>query len=403
MRRVELLSPAGNLEKLAYAYAYGADAAYIGIPGFSLRAQAENFTSAEADKVRALKGNHRLYCALNIFFTDDDMQALARLLPELRSFGFDAFIISDIGVIDSIRREYPDTEIHLSTQANCLNTEAAKRYAAMGVSRIIPGRELSLEQIKRLKDGVPEMEIETFVHGAMCLAYSGRCFLSAYMAGRSANAGACAHSCRWSYRVLEEKERPGEYFPVIGGGSFTTILSSKDLCLIDHLDELADAGIDAFKIEGRMKSLYYTAVTTRAYRKAIDSLMGEEVPFLDEYRNDLQRISHREYSTGFYFAEGRTQEPCGRSYVEEYLFLGTIGEETAPGLFRLHARNRIVTGERIEYIGPDIPSIPDDRFAILDQEGNETARADHGKEYYLRTEKPVGPGWIVRQRLTERS
>ncbi len=379
MRRVELLSPAGNLEKLAYAYAYGADAAYIGIPGFSLRAQAENFTSAEADKVRALKGNHRLYCALNIFFTDDDMQALARLLPELRSFGFDAFIISDIGVIDSIRREYPDTEIHLSTQANCLNTEAAKRYAAMGVSRIIPGRELSLEQIKRLTDGVPEMEIETFVPGAMCLA------------------------CRWSYRVLEEKERPGEYFPVIGGGSFTTILSSKDLCLIDHLDELADAGIDAFKIEGRMKSLYYTAVTTRAYRKAIDSLMGEEVPFLDEYRNDLQRISHREYSTGFYFAEGRTQEPCGRSYVEEYLFLGTIGEETAPGLFRLHARNRIVTGERIEYIGPDIPSIPDDRFAILDQEGNETARADHGKEYYLRTEKPVGPGWIVRQRLTERS
>ncbi len=242
MKRIELLSPAKNLEKLSYAYLYGADAVYIGIPGFSLRAQADNFSPEEGERVRAIKGNRKLYCAVNIYFTDDDRKNLAALLPDLRGFGFDAFIVSDIGIIDLIRKEFPGAGIHLSTQANCMNAPAARLYASMGISRIIPGRELTLDRIRRLKNEVPEMEIETFVHGAMCLAYSGRCFLSAYMADRSANAGECAHSCRWKYRVLEEQERPGEYFPVIEDDKFTTILSSRDLCLIDHLAELAEEG-----------------------------------------------------------------------------------------------------------------------------------------------------------------
>ena len=282
---MELLSPAGSIEKLYYAYAYGADAAYIGIRNFSLRAKADNFKTDEHLEIKKIKKDKKLYVALNIFFHNSDLYNLEKSIDYISEYPVDAFIISDIGVLPLVKKYFPDTELHLSTQANCINTEAARIYRDMGFTRIIPGRELSLSEISEIKKALPDLEMEVFVHGAMCLAYSGRCFLSKYLADRSANQGDCAHSCRWQYRVLEESERQGEYFPVIEGENFTSVMSSKDICMIDHLEELKSAGVDSLKIEGRMKSIYYTAVVSRAYRKMIDSIGGKKIDNLDDYVN----------------------------------------------------------------------------------------------------------------------
>ncbi|TVR34082.1 MAG: U32 family peptidase [Spirochaetaceae bacterium] len=279
---MELLSPAGNSEKLRWAYLWGADAAYIGLHGFSLRSRADNFGLQEFAELKRIKAGRRLYCALNIYFFDHDIAALERALEQVDHGIFDAFIVSDLGILPTLRRRFPDTELHLSTQANCVNSEAARFYRDLGFSRVVPGRELSLAQIAAIKNTVPDLQLEVFAHGAMCLAYSGRCFLSRWMSDRSANQGDCAHSCRWNYRlgvdplVLEEQQRPGEYYPIIEADDFTEILSSRDLCMIDHLAPLRDAGVDSLKIEGRMKSVYYTAVVTRAYRAALDALSAPD-------------------------------------------------------------------------------------------------------------------------------
>ncbi|MCK5154114.1 MAG: U32 family peptidase, partial [Spirochaetales bacterium] len=242
---MELLAPAGNMEKLYYAYKYGADAAYIGIKNFSLRAKADNFSKDEWNRIEEVKGDKKLFGALNIFFHNEDLRTLEENIDYLKLYPFDAFIISDLGVLPVLRKYFPDIPLHLSTQANCINKESAKVYTDLGFSRIILGRETPLNEIKEIRDYLPEIEIEAFVHGAMCIAYSGRCFLSKDMSDRSANQGDCAHSCRWNYRVLEEKQRPGEYMPVVQGENFTTIMSSKDMCLIDHLDKFKDAGVDS--------------------------------------------------------------------------------------------------------------------------------------------------------------
>ena len=290
---MELLSPAGSIEKLFYAYEYGADAAYIGLKNFSLRAKADNFNTDEYNVVKKIKKNKKLYAALNIYFHDSDIKLLEQEIEYISLYPIDAFIISDLGILPLLQKHFPGKEFHLSTQANCVNSNSAKLYRDMGFSRIIPGRELSLKEIETIKNSVENLEIEVFAHGAMCLAYSGRCFLSKYLAGRSANKGDCTHSCRWQYRVLEESERKGEFFPVIEGENFTSILSSKDICMIDHLQDLKNAGVDSLKIEGRMKSVYYTAVITRAYRKALDSLDGKKVENPEIYKNDLFKVSHR--------------------------------------------------------------------------------------------------------------
>jgi len=395
---MELLSPAGNKEKLSYAYAYGADAAYIGIKNFSLRAMADNFDTEESDEIARIKGSKKLYCALNIFFHNNEITELEKNLEAVGKYPFDAFIVSDLGIVPLLRKYFPHTELHLSTQANCTNAEAAKMYRDLGFTRIIPGRELSLTEIAEIKNKVPELEVECFVHGAMCLAYSGRCFLSAWMTDRSANSGSCTHSCRWQYRLLEEEQRPGEYFPVIEGDKFTTILSSKDLCMIDYLNDLKNAGIDSLKIEGRMKSLYYTAVVTRAYRKMLDSLKGVEVSHLDEYRSDIFKVSHREFTTGFYFGKKDIEVPTEISYKREYLFLGTVGKETAtPGIYELNTKNQIKTGEYIEYIGPDIPALGEASFMLYDENMDKIEKADHGKVQFLQTECRVEPGYIIRK------
>ena len=395
---MELLSPAGNIEKLYYAYEYGADAAYIGIKNFSLRAKADNFSADEYEAIRRVKGNKKLYTALNIYFHDSDIETLEKESDYIHQYPLDGFIVSDIGILGFLKKNFPDKELHLSTQANCVNTEAAKMYRDMGIKRIVLGRELSLKEIEAIKNNVPDLEIEVFAHGAMCLAYSGRCFLSKYLADRSANQGDCAHSCRWQYRVLEESERPGEYFPVVQGENFTSILSSKDLCMIDHLKELKDAGVDSIKIEGRMKSIYYTAVITRAYRKQLDYIEGisEEDP--KPYVDEIFKVSHREFSTGFYYGRDEIEMPTFRSYMSEAQFLGSIEDPVGEGIYRLDVKNQILASDSIEYIGPDLLYLKDQGFTLLDEDMQEVPKTDHGKIAYIRTDKKLKKGYIIRKK-----
>ena len=395
---MELLAPAGNIEKLKTAYRFGADAVYIGLKNFSLRTRADNFSKNEHEELRRLKGVRKLYCALNIYFHNADLRRLEEDLDFISEYPFDAFIISDPGVIRLLKKRFPETELHLSTQANCTNGEAARLYRDLGFSRIITGREVSLKEIAEIKRAVPEVEIEAFVHGAMCLAYSGRCFLSSWMTGRSANSGDCAHSCRWQYRVLEEKERPGEYFPVEEGADFATILSSKDLCLIDHLEAFQDAGVDSLKIEGRMKSVYYTAVVTRAYRKALDALAGKTVENLSAYREELFNVSHREFTTGFYFDRADVEKSTEKSYRREYLFLGTVTERIGNMRYRIEVKNSIRTGDSLEFIGPDLLHESDSGFRLLDESFETVTQADHGKTCILETKVPLAEGDILRRR-----
>jgi len=412
---MELLSPAGSIEKLYYAYEYGADAAYIGLKNFSLRAKADNFNSDEHLKILEIKKNKKLYAALNIYFHDRDIEQLEKDIEYISLYPIDAFIISDPGLLPVLKKYFPDTELHLSTQANCVNTNSARLYRDLGFSRIIPGRELSLNEIEAIKNNVDNLEIEVFVHGAMCLAYSGRCFLSKYLAGRSANRGDCAHSCRWQYRVLEESERQGEYFPVIEGENFTSILSSKDICMIDHIRDLKNAGVDSLKIEGRMKSIYYTAVVTRAYRKMIDSVEGYTAEGLEDFRDELFKVSHREVSTGFYFDREEIEEPTFKSYERQYSFLGSITEVLSPelsdnkkesgsiitNLYLLDVKNQIRKTDEIEYIGPDIIYLTDTDFTLYNEKMTEIEKADHGKITYLQTDKVLHRGFIIRKKLPE--
>ena len=400
---IELLSPAGDYEKLKTAFSYGADAAYMGMTEFSLRRNAGNFSQEEIEKVRALKektGKH-LYCTMNILFHQRDMERIQGMADEIRAWPFDAFIISDIGLVPFLQRNFPDRALHLSTQASCLNSESVKMYRSMGFSRVILGREASLDDIRRIHDAVPEMELEAFVHGAMCMAYSGRCLLSAHLAGRSGNQGDCSHTCRWNYRLaLEEEERPGIYYPISEQDGYTTILSSKDLCMIDHVKDLEEAGLSSLKIEGRMKSIYYVAIVTRAYRKAID---GSDDA--DKYRRDLFDVSHREYTTGFFFSSGPVDassdvsRPTSYGYQRNYLFLGSIGKCIGDGIYEVDIRNQI-RAEGLEFIGPDIPLLTAPDITLLDGDMNETEKLDHGRKGYIRTKAPLKEGYIIR-RLSE--
>lgn len=394
---MELLAPAGNIEKLKYAYAYGADAAYIGVRSFSLRTRADNFHQDEHRKLKAVKGRKKLYGALNIFFHNSDIKEIEQALEYIALYPFDAFIISDLGILRLLQNRFPHTDLHLSTQANCLNSEAAKLYQDLGFSRIVLARETSLYDIEQIKQAAPDLELEAFVHGAMCVAYSGRCLLSSYMSGRSANQGDCAHSCRWDYRVLEEQKRPGEYYPIESGEGFTALLSSRDICMIDRLQDLRNAGVDSLKIEGRMKSLYYTAVVTRAYRKALDH--PDNPDCWKPYRDDLFKVSHREYSTGFYYGSGDMNTPALKSYQREYLFLGTLGAPVKAGWFQLDLKNQIIPGEEIEFITPDIPFQADSGYQIHDEEGNPVSKADHGKFYLIRPSVDVPEGSVIRKRM----
>ena len=430
---MELVSPAGNIEKLTYAWEYGADAAYIGLKKFSLRVKADNFYENEHAEIARLKAAYaalgkpkRLFCALNIAFHNADIANFLAEKEYFRAYPIDAFIIQDIGMVRVLQKEFPDIPLHLSTQANCINAEAVKMYRDLGFRRVVLGREASLSEISEIKIAAPDMELECFAHGAMCIAYSGRCLMSAYLTGRSANAGLCSHSCRWDYKLvegreyaIEEQARPGEYFSVVEGDGYTALFSSKDLCMIDYLADMKNAGVDSLKIEGRIKSLYYTALVTRAYRKKIDALEGEisdeeAEPFVAE----LDKVAHREFATGFYFSRDDANKTTKGETTSPWMLAGTIGKElrsdaqasdmacsetaaSAGGCatrdFEFISMNKIDAGTPLEYVGPDICAIADTDYKLIDPEtGLEMPWVCHGHPCLLRTSKPIRERFIVR-------
>lgn len=410
---MELVAPAGNLEKLSYAWEYGADAAYVGLRDFSLRVKADNFRDDEHLAVRALKESYaragtpkRLFCAANVACANGDIDRFSREIDCFRAYPFDAYIVQDLGLARRVRELVPDATLHLSTQANCLNSEAVKVYRDLGFRRVVLARETRLDDVRKIKDSVPEMEIECFAHGAMCVAYSGRCLMSAYMTGRSANKGSCAHSCRWDWRVLEERERPGEYYPVVEGDGYTALFSSRDLCMVDRLAEMRDAGVDSLKIEGRMKSLYYVAVVSRAYRKALDALYGEIAPeearpFVDE----LENVPHREYGTGFYFGDGSENLTTPGKSSAPRVMLATVGEPltAVPGRsperpdWRIYPTNKIVSGEPLEAVSPAEASVRIESYELVDPETGTTLEwTSHHHPCAIRTPTPLSERCILR-------
>jgi len=355
MRQIELLIPAGSLEVLKVAVNYGANAVYIGGENFGLRAKAHNFTIE--DMKEAVKYCHernvKLYVTANIFAHNEDLAGIRAYFECLKTVGIDALIISDPAVFMIAKEILPEVEIHISTQANNTNYGIYQFWYKQGASRVVSARELSLQEIKEIRKNIPDdMEIESFVHGAMCISYSGRCLLSHFLTGRDANQGACTHPCRWKYSVVEEK-RPGEYFPVEEDDRGTYIFNSKDLCMVEHIPDLIDAGIDSFKIEGRMKTALYVATVARTYRKAIDDYMkGPDVyeNNLSYYREEIGKCTYRQFTTGFYYGKTDTNSQVydNNEYVKDYTYIGMVEEVDESGCVHFVQRNKFCVGEQIE-------------------------------------------------------
>lgn len=356
MPELELLCPAGDMECLRTALRFGADAVYVGGPKLQLRAANAGFSMDDlalaAREVHAL--GRRLYVTVNAFPTNAELDALGGYARDLHALGADAAIVADMGAVAVMRRAAPDLPIHVSTQANCVNWAAATAWYEMGASRVVLGREMTLAQIAELRARTPAaLELEAFVHGAMCMAWSGRCMISAFLTGRSANRGACTQSCRWRYHLVEEK-RPGEFFPVEEDERGTTILSSHDLNCMDFLDRIADAGITSFKIEGRMKSPYYVATVANAYRQRLDALAGgpADPGTLALLRRELDAVSHRAYASGFYFGEMKRHAPDDGVYHQDCLFVGVVRQRLGGGRVRVELRNRVRQGDALEILAP---------------------------------------------------
>ena len=389
MKKPELLVPAGSPEVLKTAVRYGADAVYIGGEAFGLRAKAKNFSLEEIRNGICFAHEHgvRVYVTANILAHNRDLAGVKRYLEELSAPGEvqpDALIISDPGVFSIAREVCPAIECHISTQANNTNYGTYRFWHRMGARRVVSARELSLEEIRAIRERIPEeMEIESFIHGAMCISYSGRCLLSNYFTGRDANQGACTHPCRWKYSIVEET-RPGEYMPVYENERGTFIFNSKDLCMIEHIPEMIDAGIDSFKIEGRMKTALYVATVARTYRKAIDDYLerpGKYQANMPWYLEQISNCTYRQFTTGFYFGkpDETSQIYDNNTYVKEYTYLGIIGDER-DGMYRIEQRNKFSVGEMIEIMKPDGRNIEVRVRRIVDEDGNEKESAPHPKQ-----------------------
>ncbi len=406
MNQLELLAPAGDLERLRTALRFGADAVYVGGPQMQLRAGSVGFSMNDlAEAVREAHAlNRRLYVTVNAFASNSEIDALGDYAQALKALGADAVIVSDLGAIAAIRRAAPDLDVHVSTQANCLNYAAAQVYADLGATRVVLGREMSLTEIAELRAKTPaSLELESFVHGAMCMAYSGRCMISAYLAGRSANRGACAQSCRWTYHLMEEK-RPGQFFPVEEDDRGTTILSSLDLCCIDFLDRIAAAGVTSFKIEGRMKSPYYVATVVNAYRKRLDALKTGTADDMQLalLRRELNAASHRPYSSGFYFGELKHHAPDEGAYLQDCTFVGVVRERLSGGRILFECRNRIREGDRVELLSPDSLGLSFVAGNIRSESGlPEPAAARPSEIYSMDCGCPAAPGDLLRIRTAE--
>lgn len=400
MRPVELLIPAGSLEVLKTAVRYGADAVYIGGEAFGLRAKAHNFTIPDMKEGIAFAHEHgcKVYLTVNVFAHNRDIEGIREYFRTLREVPVDALIISDPGVFMIAKELLPNTEIHISTQANNTNYETYRFWYRMGAKRVVSARELSLEEIGEIRKHIPEdMEIESFIHGAMCISYSGRCLLSNYFTGRDANQGACTHPCRWKYAVVEEK-RPGEYLPVEEDDRGTYIFNSKDLCMIEYIPEMMEAGIDSFKIEGRMKTALYVATVARTYRKAIDDYKTSPELYrsnMDYYREEISKCTYRQFTTGFYF--GKTTEESqiydSNTYIREYTYLGMVEQTDTQGRIVLEQRNKFAVGETIEAMLFDGRNQELVVQEIRDDEGNIMESAPHPKQRLhvdLGVQLPIG-------------
>lgn len=386
MKLPELLAPAGDLEKLKVAVLYGADAVYLGGRHFGLRAGAGNFSAREMNEgVRfAHARGVRVYVTVNILAHNSDLAHLPGYLDVIREAGADGVIVSDAGVVEMIRKLHPDLPVHLSTQANTTNWVAARFWQAHGVSRIILARELSLAEIKEIRQRVT-VELELFVHGAMCIAYSGRCLLSNYLTGRDANRGDCAQSCRWRYALMEEK-RPGEYLPFAEDEKGAYILSSRDLCLIQHIPELAAAGIDSFKIEGRMKSIHYVAGVVKAYREALNAYAAGCCGDPDAWLAEIGKVSHRAYTTGFLFGKpgAAGQHYSSEIYRRRYSFVGLVrGYDPQTGLAVVEQRNRLAVGDEVEILTPSGKPFKHKISAMYDDAGNRIESAPHPQQIIM--------------------
>lgn len=387
MRKTELLIPAGSLDVLKTAVIYGADAVYLGGEAFGLRAKAKNFTNDEIKEGIAFAHERgvKVYITANILAHNEDLPGVEAYFEELKDIGPDALIISDPGVFAIAREVLPDMEIHISTQANNTNYGTYLFWHRLGAKRVVSARELSLKEIKEIRERIPEdMEIESFIHGAMCISYSGRCLLSNFMVGRDANQGACTHPCRWKYSIVEET-RPGEYMPVYENERGTYIFNSRDLCMIEYIPEMMDAGIDSFKIEGRMKTALYVATVARTYRKAIDDYNQDPALYqanMEWYREEIAKCTYREFTTGFYFGkpDSESQIYNNNTYVKNYTYLGTAEEVREDGCCRIEQKNKFSVGECIEVMKPDGRNIQAVVRAITDADGVPQESAPHPKQ-----------------------
>ncbi len=414
MRKYELLSPAGDLEKLETCGIFGADAAYVGLSGLSLRAPQQDFNGDYLKKAIEIKNkyNMKLYGACNLFMRDTDLKLLEKSIKEAYEYGVDAVIVSDIGAISSIKKWCPDMEIHVSTQANTLNSESCNVYYNMGAKRVVLARELSIDEIADIRAKInKDMEIEAFCHGAMCISYSGRCLLSSYMTGRDSNRGECAQPCRWKYKLYEEK-RPDYPFEIGGDCNGTYIMNAKDMCMIEHLDKLAKAGVNSFKIEGRMKTAYYVAVATNAYRKAMDVLEAD----IDNYKapknalSELDKASHREFYTGFYFGNPyeNGQLVHTSDYVRNYILIGVVrGYDEENGRLIIEQRNKFYSDEEIDILSTNGDSIIMTAEDLRNENGEKIEAAPHAQETVtIKCDTKIPIGSMLRKKrnpLTDKS
>ena len=387
MRETEVLIPAGSLDVLKTAVIFGADAVYIGGEAFGLRAKAHNFSRNDMKEGIAFAHARgvKVYVTANILAHNGDLPGVEAYFEELKEIGPDALIISDPGVFAVAKKVLPGMEIHISTQANNTNYGTYLFWHKLGARRVVTARELSLDEIREIREHIPEdMEIESFIHGAMCISYSGRCLLSNFFVGRDANQGACTHPCRWKYSIVEET-RPGEYMPVYENERGTYIFNSKDLCMIGHIPEMMDAGIDSFKIEGRMKTALYVATVARTYRKAIDDYKKDPQLYRDHmewYRQEIGKCTYREFTTGFYF--GKPTEDAqiydNNTYVKNYAYLGTVLEVDGRGRCLIQQKNKFCVGDTIEVMKPDGRNLELTVAGMEDEEGNAQDSAPHPKQ-----------------------
>lgn len=405
MKKPELLAPAGNLDKLKKAFLYGADAVYIGGEEFSLRVAAENFTVDEIKEGVAFAHDRggKVYLTANIIPHNEDIDAYEKYILEVKDLGLDGVILSDLGMFQVTRELAPELEIHVSTQANNVNYKSAQMWHKMGAKRVILAREMSLAEIKEIRERVPEdLELEAFVHGAMCISYSGRCLLSNYMSGRDSNQGNCAHPCRWKYHLMEE-QRPGEYMPVFENERGTFIYNSKDLCMIEHMDKLIESGLSSFKIEGRVKSEYYVATIVRAYRQAMDAYFEDPEHYVvnPEWLEEIKKVSHRDYTTGFYFGKpGATEQNYATSsYIRDYEMVGiVVGYNPETKLAEVIQKNRFFKGGAVEFVRPVGKFFSQTITELYDENGVplEVANRPQSK-VFVKTEEPVEADTFLRQ------